>query len=76
MLIGRRASGTTKNTIMKSFFKPSNFSKDTSLQISPPKIKTDDLNIYHHYVELGKKGTGFEPKINDVNMYQKYVLFK
>lgn len=53
----------------------SDFSKDTSLQVTPPTVDQQSISIYKHYIETAIKG-GFPPASKDLDIYQKYASFK
>lgn len=53
----------------------SDFSTDTTLQVTPPVVNQESIDIYKHYIETGIVG-GFTPKAADLAIYEKYASFK
>lgn len=71
--MGHKANGTLKNrNIVLKTSSPSVFLPDTSEQVTVPTSSKGSKEVYRRYIETGRKG-GFEPSINDINKYQKYV---
>lgn len=78
VLIGKKANGTVKNSfapISVNLRMQSDFSSDTSLQVTPPVVSEESVAVYKRYIETGKRG-GLTPKMEDIAIYEKYASFK
>lgn len=78
MLIGKKASGTVEHSftpVTANLRMESDFSSDTSLQVTPPTVSEESIAVYKHYIETGLRG-GFPPKAEDLAIYQKYASLK
>lgn len=77
-MIGRKAGGMIKNSfapISLNFQRQSQFSEDTSLKVTPPKVKEESIDVYKNYIKTAVVG-GFTPKANDLDIYRKYASLK
>lgn len=77
-MIGRKAGGKIKNSftpISLNFQGQSQFSEDTSLKATPPKVKKESIDVYKKYIETAVVG-GFTPKAKDLDIYRKYASLK
>lgn len=78
VLIGKKANGTVQHSftpVTANLRMDSDFSKDTSLQVTPPTVSKESIAIYERYIETGVRG-GFTPKAADLAIYEKYASFK
>lgn len=77
ILIGRKANGTIKNTTLSSMQlkQQSYFSRDSSLQVSPPTVNQAAISIYEDYINIAVTG-GLTPKLNNLEIYKKYASLK
>ncbi|KAF5294867.1 hypothetical protein FQR65_LT10665 [Abscondita terminalis] len=75
--IGRKANGTIRSiTLTGMQLKPkSEFLSDTSVQVIPPKVSQDAINVYRDYINVGING-GLPPKRGDLDVYKKYANLK
>ncbi|KAB0799167.1 hypothetical protein PPYR_07047 [Photinus pyralis] len=73
--IGRKANGTIRSLSlagMQLIQQKSVFLNDTSINVTPPQVPQNSINIYQDYINLGISG-GVVPKARDLDMYRDYV---
>lgn len=78
VLIGRRANGTARRKFISSPFnllEQHAFTADTSIEVTVPTVTQESKDVYGRYIETGING-GFNPKPEDLAMYQNYASFK